>query len=78
MAKKNVFVGPAGPGKWTVKESGSKDPISTHRTQEAAIDKAKPLARKNESELIIRGRDGQIRSKDSYGNDPNPPKDREH
>ena len=78
MPKKNVIVGPAGPGKWTVRESGRKEPVSTHRTQGAAIDKAKPLARKNESELIIQGRDGEFRSKDSYGKDPNPPKDKEH
>lgn len=78
MPKKNVFVGPAGPRKWTVKESGSKDPVSNHRTQAAAIGKAEQLARKNEGELTIRGRGGKIRSKDSYGPDPNPPKDREH
>jgi len=78
MGKPNVIVGPAGPRKWTVKESGSVQPVSTHRTQEAAIERAKPLARRNESELIIQGRDGQIRSKDSYGRDPNPPRDQEH
>jgi uncharacterized protein DUF2188 len=78
VARKNVIVGPSGPGKWTVKESGSNHRVSTHRTQGAAIERAKPIARKNESELIIQGRDGQIRSKDSYGRDPNPPKDKEH
>lgn len=78
MSKKNVIVGPAGPGKWTVREQGRQEPVSTHRTQGAAVDNAKPIARKNESELIIQGRDGKIRSKDSYGKDPNPPKDWEH
>jgi len=78
MPKKNVIVGPDGSGGWTVRETGKSNPVSNHRTQGAAIDKAKPLARKNESELIIQGRDGKIRSKDSYGKDPNPPKDQEH
>lgn len=78
MSKKNVIVSPKGPGKWTVKEAGRQEPVSSHRTQRAAIDRGEQIARKNESELIIQGRDGQIRSKDSYGNDPNPPKDREH
>jgi hypothetical protein len=78
MGKRNVIVGPAGPGKWTVKQPGSKEPISSHRTQGAAIERAKPITRKNESEVIIQSRDGQFRSKDSYGPDPNPPKDKEH
>ena len=76
-----MIVGPGGaehPGRWTVKESGSKEPVSTHRTQELAIQNAEKLARENQSELIVRGRDGQIRSKDSFGKDSNPPKDREH
>ena len=35
-------------------------------------------AKKKKTEVVIHGRNGKIRSKDSYGNDPNPPKDREH
>jgi len=32
----------------------------------------------NESELVIHRPNGQIRDKDSFGNDPNPPRDRKH
>ena len=32
------------------------------------------LAIKNQSEVLIHGTNGKIRAKDSYGNDPNPPK----
>jgi hypothetical protein len=78
MAKKPVVVGPSGIGRWTVKKGGSPKPISTHQKQSTAIDKAKQLAKQQSTELIIRGRDGTIRSKDSYGRDPNPPRDKEH
>ena len=75
MSNKNVIVvkDPAG---WRVQYG--KDTMSKHRTQENAIKRAKPIAKEMQTELIIQGRDGKIRSKDSYGNDPNPPKDREH
>lgn len=43
-----------------------------------AIDYAKELAKRQQSELIVQKRDGKIQSKDSFGNDPCPPKDTEH
>jgi hypothetical protein len=76
MPKKNISVGPSGDGKWDV-ERGSTH-ISTHPTQTAAVEKAKPIAKREKTELIIKGRDGKIRSKDSYGNDPKGIKDTEH
>lgn len=59
--------------KWAVEPEG-RSPTSTHRTQEAAIDTARAAAKRNESELIIHGRDGAIREKNTYGKDPFPPK----
>ena len=47
-------------------------------TQAEAIQRGKDLARKAAADLTIMGRDGKIRSKDSYGNDPLPPRDTEH
>jgi hypothetical protein len=61
---------------WQVKQSGQR--ISTHQTQGKAIDRGKAEAKRNGVDLVTHGRDGRIRSKDSYGNDPNPPRDREH
>jgi hypothetical protein len=78
MAKKPVIVGPSGTGRWTVKIGGQETPLSSHQKQSTAIERAEKLAEQRETELIIRGRDGTIRSKDSYGPDPDPPKDREH
>lgn len=42
------------------------------RTGEAA----KAIAKNQGSEVIIHREDGTIREKNSYGNDPNPPKDK--
>lgn len=75
MGKKNVLV-VKDPGGWRVQKG--KTTVSKHGTQENAINKARPLAKKMETDLVIQGRDGQFRSKDSYGNDPFPPRDREH
>lgn len=76
MAKKNVMVGPSGDGRLTVQVGGVTK--STHHKQSTAIDKAEGIAKALETDLTIRGRDGTIRSKDSYGPDSDPPKDKEH
>ncbi|MGI6582977.1 MAG: DUF2188 domain-containing protein [bacterium] len=64
--------------KWAVKGEGNKRATKVTGTQKQAISVAKEIAQNQKSELIIQGRDGKIRSKDSYGNDPYPPKDKEH
>ena len=66
------------PGRTTWKVTQSGQTISNHRTQTAASDAARREAKRDAVDLVIHGRDGRIRSKDSYGRDPNPPKDREH
>nr|MDC2856665.1 DUF2188 domain-containing protein [Ningiella sp. W23] len=35
---------------------------------------AKGVAQNQKSELYVHGKDGKIREKNSYGNDPHPPK----
>jgi hypothetical protein len=77
MAKKNVHVVPSG-NKWAVKPEGSTKPVSTHLTQQAASEAGKKVAKQNQSELVIHRPNGQIRDKDSYGNDSCPPKDTKH
>jgi len=64
--------------KWAVKGEGNKRATKVTDTQKQAINVAKEIAQNQKSELIIQGRDGKIRSKDSYGNDSYPPKDKEH
>lgn len=70
MAKgRDIHVVPKGPGKWAVEPEGGRA-TSRHRTQDAAIDRARPAARRNESELVIHRPDGSIRDSDSHGHDP--------
>ena len=76
-SKKNIHVVPQG-NKWAVKPEGSKTPTSTHRTQSAAADAGRRAAKQNQSELVIHRPDGRIRDKDSFGNDPYPPRDTKH
>lgn len=57
-------------GKWAVKQSGQNQPLSTHRTQAASIKAGRVEAKHKSTEHYIHGRNGQIREKNSYGNDP--------
>lgn len=74
MAKKNFHSVPW-KGDWAVKKEGAKDPISVHRTQAAAEEKTKQLAKKAEAEAVYHNKRGEIKDKDSYGSDPFPPRD---
>jgi hypothetical protein len=68
-------------GDWANKKNSADKTSSLHSTQKAAEDAARQML-KNQGggELITKGRDGKIRSKDTIapGNDPNPPIDKEH
>lgn len=76
-AKKNVHVVPHEDG-WAVKSGGAARAAKVTATQKEAIEVGKQIATNRGAELLVHGEDGRIRSKDSYGNDPNPPKDKEH
>lgn len=73
MSKKGQHVVPSESG-WSVKRSGASRASSTHATQQEAIAAATQIARNQRTELYIHGRDGRIRERNSYGNDPHPPK----
>lgn len=76
MAKgKNQHVVPRDDG-WGVKSEGNSKASKVFPTQGAAIQAGRAQARKNASELIIHGKDGRIREKNTYGKDPLPPKDK--
>jgi len=68
-------------GNWVNKKNGTSKVSSVHGTQQEAVNAAKEML-KNQGggELTTKGLNGQIRSKDTIapGNDPNPPKDKEH
>lgn len=73
MNKKGQHVVPRD-GKWSVRKSGSDKATQTFETQREAIVEARRIAKNQRTELYIHGKDGRIRDRDSYGNDPHPPK----
>lgn len=73
MSKSNVHIVPSD-GEWSVKRAGAERASRRFDTQQAAIDYGRKLARNDKVELLIHGRNGRIRARDSYGNDPFPPR----
>jgi hypothetical protein len=63
---------------WAVRGARNSRDTGVYRTQGKAINQAVKIAKVQGSEVVIHGRDGKIRDKDSYGNDPCPPRDRRH
>lgn len=74
---KDVHVSKNDGGGWKKTVAGEKIG-NAHRTQQAAVDAAKTIAKQNQSDVVTHGRDGKIRSKDSFGNDPRSIRDTEH
>lgn len=74
MAKgKNQHVVPHQDG-WAVKGAGNSKATVVTGTQKESIERAKEIAQNNDSELFIHNRQGQIRERNTYGQDNNPPK----
>lgn len=61
------------PNGWAVKPAGGQRASSVHRTQAEAIARGREIAHNQESELLIHGRNGRIRARDSHGRDEFPP-----
>ena len=70
---KNQHVLPHPEGGWQVKGEKNEKATARTETQAEAIVIAREIAQNQKSELIIHRRNGQIRKKDSYGNDDFPP-----
>ena len=71
---KSQHVTPHSKGGWQVKGAGNTQATARTTTQAEAISIAKSIAVNKKTELVIHGTDGRIREKNSYGNDPFPPK----
>jgi hypothetical protein len=71
--KKNQHVVPHNK-QWAVKGENNQKATSLHKTQAEATKAATQIAKNQESELFIHGKNGQIRERNSFGNDPFPPK----
>jgi hypothetical protein len=75
MAKKSNHVVPSSSG-WAVKKSGSTKASKTFQTKDKAVSYGRSLSKNEKTELYIHKKNGMIQNKNSYGNDPNPPKDK--
>ena len=73
MSKRNQHIVRHSDG-WAVRGAGSQRATSVHSTQREAIAVGRRIAQAQKTELFVHGRDGQIRERDSFGNDPFPPK----
>jgi hypothetical protein len=57
-------------GNWRVEVEGMPLLPATYGTQADARDAGRELARRTKAELLVHGRDGKIRERNSYGRDP--------
>ncbi len=71
--QRNQHVVPTKDG-WAVKRAGSPKATKVFDTQQEAIERGREIAKNQRSELLIHGRDGRIREKNTYGRDHYPPK----
>jgi hypothetical protein len=77
MAKRSNHVVPSSSG-WAVKKSGAEKASKTFDTKEEAVDYGRVLSKNERTELYIHKSNGMIQNRNSYGNDPHPPKDKKH
>lgn len=65
-------------GGWGVRGAGNSRLTGVYDTQAEAYDAGREIARNQGSELLLHGRNGQIRARESFGDDSFPPKDTEN
>lgn len=63
-------------GRWSVRKAGADRATRAFDTQSDAVAYAREAAKKLGGELYIHRKDGTIRERDTYGNDPFPPKEK--
>lgn len=59
---------------WAVRGAGNGRVSSVHAAQQEAISAAREAAVRQGSEMLIHGKNGRIRERNTYGKDPYPPK----
>lgn len=75
MMSKNIHVTHRDDGTWAVVREKADRASGIFPTQEKAIKWGRPIAQKDKVEFVIHNVKNRIRDKDSYGNDPCPPRD---
>jgi hypothetical protein len=73
MTRKNQHVVPHG-NDWAVRGANNRRVTSIHDTQAQAERAARTIAINQRSEVVVHRPNGEIREKNSYGDDPFPPK----
>lgn len=71
---RNIHVLPHSDKGWAVKKAGSTRNLQIFSLQSEAVNFAKQKAKLHKSELLIHGKDGRIRERNTYGKDPFPPR----
>jgi hypothetical protein len=62
---------------WKVKKEGATKASKVCKTKAEAEQVARDQGRKEKTEVVIHNKNGRIGQKNSYGNDPCPPKDKD-
>lgn len=75
MVRKSNHVVPSKADGWSVKKSGAVKASRNFDTKDKAVKYGRELSKNEKTELYIHKSNGMIQSKNSYGNDPNPPRD---
>ena len=68
--KPQIVVEPRPDGRWARQKNGTQRAASLHDTQAAAESAARLQAQRERTELVVKGRDGTIQRRDSFGSDP--------
>ena len=55
---------------WELARQGDTRPMSTHRTQQEAARVGRRTAKREQTEFVLKGRNGRICDRSSYGKDP--------
>lgn len=61
-------------GGWDVKKDGASRASAHFHKKQDAVDRGREISKNQGTEFHIHGKDGKIQRRDSYGNDPYPPK----
>ena len=69
VAKPHIVVEPRPDGRWAGQKYGTRRATSLHDTQAEAEAAARSQAKRERTELVVKGRDGWIQRRDSFGHD---------
>ena len=63
--------------KWHVRSEGASRAAGVYDTKYEAKEAGRTVAENKSGELFVHDMNGQIKERDSYGNDPFPPRDKD-